>query len=288
MTAKKEELPPYHELFELPEGVAPKDFPPPPNFAAIKLWVKRYGPNGIEECPRPWLLSEIPDRASFFDIFGGGRYEVEGRTLGGQFYARRTFVLVGDPKPLVPRSSSETAQPQPQAQPGTFDAFGGQAQGAGGMTGAFQMANGNPMALLFLIMMQNSDRAEARAERQAVQSVEMMKTIATMFGGGQRQATDPAVAQVFGSVTELLKQQIAVTHQPPVQAQRSVEEEFKRAQDLLSLARKMNPDEKPERIVDIIKEILPLVPPGLVEGLVKSAGGAGALVDNGIVVGPVG
>jgi hypothetical protein len=270
--AKEKNLPPYHELFELPEGETPDDFPPPPNFQAIKLWVKRFGPNGLEECPRPWLLSEVPDRASFFDMFGGGRYEVEGRTLEGRFYARRTFVLVGDPKPLVPKAPNETAQPQAAAPtiPGM------------GTTGdVFAMANGNPMALLFMVMMQNADRAEARADRQATQSIEMFKAMATMVGG-QRQQTDPAVAQVFGSMTEIMKAKILESSTPaqPAAQPRSVEEEFKRAKDLLELARKMNPDEKPEKIVDIIKELLPLVPPQLIQGLVQpAANGTTAVVD---------
>lgn len=277
---KKENLPPYHELFELPEGESPDDFPPPPNFQAIKLWVKRFGPNGLEECPRPWLLSEVPDRASFFDMFGGGRYEVEGRTLEGRFYARRTFVLVGDPKPLVPKAPNETPQPA-QAQANGF----GLPTGGGDMASMFAAASGNPMALLFLVMMQNGDRAEARAERQASQSIEMFKALAAVMGGQQRQQTDPAVAQVFGSMTEIMKAKILEQQAPAQQAAppRSVEEEFKRAKDLLELARKMNPDEKPEKIVDIIKEILPIVPPGMLQGLLAPAANGGAAAAGAVV-----
>jgi hypothetical protein len=204
MSTSKSELPPYHELFELEEGKTPKEFPPPQNFSAVKMWVKRFGPNGHEECPRPWLLSEIPDRATFYDIFGGGRYEIEGRRLDGTFYARRTLMLVGDPKPLVPKSAQETAPPAaPPAAPGGFSI-----PGMGGMGDAFAMASGNPMALLILIMMQNADRAEQRAERQAQMSIENMKVIASMFGGQNRPGTDPAVAQAFGHVTDLLRAQI--------------------------------------------------------------------------------
>ncbi|HEU5479831.1 MAG TPA: hypothetical protein VFU90_08375 [Candidatus Tumulicola sp.] len=278
MTKKKEELPPYHELFELPEGETPQTFAPPPNFSAIKLWVKRFGPNGLEECPRPWLLSEIPDRASFFDMFGGGRYEVEGRTLGGQFYARRTFVLVGDPKPLVPRSASED---KPAAAPAA-GGFSMPTGGGGDMASMFAAASGNPMALLFLVMMQNADRAEQRADRQANQSVEMFKAIATIMGG-QSRGTDPAIANVFGSMTELVK--AGIQQRPaeqPAQKHLTVEEEIARAKQLIELARKTNPDEKPERIVDILKEIVPMIPPQVFQGLLQPV--AGAANGSGIIV----
>jgi len=259
--------------------------------------VKRYGPNGIEECPRPWLLSEIPDRASFFDIFGGGRYEVEGRTLGGQFYARRTFVLVGDPKPLVPRSPSETQAPQaPVAQSNGFS------MPAGDNVSQMIAAAKDPMSLLIVVMMQNAERAEQRAERQAAaaaqqaqaqatMAIENMKLIATVLGG-QRSGTDPAVAQAFGHMTELVRAQISSSAQPAA-PQRTVEDEIKRAQELISLAKKMSPSETPEKFADIVKELLGIIPPELVQNVLASLGGANGAVQaplpvEGVVSGPVG
>jgi len=289
---KKEDLPPYHELFELPEGESPKDFPPPENFAAIKLWVKRFGSSGLEECPRPWLLSEIPDRASFFDMFGGGRYEIEGRRLNGTFYARRTLMLVGDPKPLVPRSPSETqAAPAPAPSSG----FSGS-----GLPGELPK---DPMSLLIVVMMQNAERAEQRAERaavaaaqqaqtQATMAIENMKLLATIFGG-QRSGTDPVVAQALGHMTDLVKSQLQTT-QAPAAAQRTVEEELKRATDLISLAKKVSPSESPEKFTDIVKEVLGLIPPELaqqvVAGLTNGGNGvpmAPQVVEN-VIVDPVG
>jgi hypothetical protein len=272
MTKKKEDLPPYHELFELPEGESPNDFPPPPSFAAIKVWVKRYTASGVEEAPRPYLLSEIPDRVSFYEMFGGGRFEVEGRTLGGQFYARRSFTIAGDPIPFVkpPTAASTAAAP---AVPNL----------GGSLSDALAMAGRDPHSLLIMIMMQNAERAEARADRQAMQSVEMFKAMAVLMGG-QNRGTDPAIANVFGSMTELVK--AGMQQRPPeqpVQKALTVEEEIARAKQLIELARKMNPDEKPERIVDILKEIVPMIPPQVFQGLLQPVAGA-APAGNGIVV----
>lgn len=277
---EKIELQPYHELFELPEGKTSQEFPPPPDFHSIKVWVTRFGgPNGMEKCPRPWLLSEISGMLAFHDMFGGGRYMIEGKTLGGQFYARREFVLAGASKPLI---LSDAAQPTaPTAT----------AAGAlpGNMGDALAMAGRDPQSLLIMIMMQNAERAEARADRQAMQSVEMFKAIATLMGG-QNRGTDPAIANVFGSMTELVKagmQRAPV--EPQAQKPLSVEDEFRRAKDLLELARKMNPEEKPEKIVDIIKELLPLVPPQVIQGLLQPAnGGAAGVVVDQVVGGSVG
>lgn len=275
-TKEKNELPPYHELFELEEGKTPQEFAPPPNFQSIKVWVTRFGgPNGIEKCPRPWLLAEIPSMVDFHNMFGGGRYSIEGRTLGGQFYARREFVLAGVSKPLI----LSDAGGQPTA---TSTTPAGAMPGMGGSMGdAIAMAGRDPQALLFMIMMQNAERAEARADRQAMQSVEMFKAIATLMGG-QNRGTDPAIANVFGSMTELVKAGMQRAPEP-AQSQKplSVEDEFRRAKDLLELARKMNPEEKPEKIVDIIKELLPLVPPQVIQGLLQPANGGAAA---GIVV----
>jgi hypothetical protein len=280
MTIKKDDLPPYHELFELPEGESAKDFPPPPNFNAIKVWISRYGgPNGVTKCPRPFLLSEIPDMMAFHDMFGGGRYSVEGRTLGGQFYARRDFVLDGAPKPLIQSEGS------PEPPPPTHTAQGVAISGMGGELPK------DPMSLLIVVMMQNAERAEQRAERQATlqaqqaqqqaqMAIENMKLIATVLGG-QRAGTDPAVAQAFGSMTELVKAQISVAHAPqPVAPQRSVEEEMKRAQDLLSLAKKIAPSETPEKFGDILKELFAIVPPEVVQSAAASLlqGGNGVAV----------
>lgn len=306
MTAKKDELPPYHELFELPEGESPKDFPPPTNLNAVKVWIVRYGgPNGIEKCPRPYLLAEIPDMLSFHNMFGGGRYQVEGRYTGegktGQFYARRDFVLSGDPKPLIMSdpSAPQTAAPSAAASGGSSGfSFGGD-----GMAQALQAKD--PMSLIILMMMKDAERAEARAERQAqlqaqqaqaqsTMAIENMKLIATVLGG-QRAGTDPAVASAFANMTDLVKTQLAVTHAPaPAQPQRSVEEEMKRAQDLLSLAKKMAPTESTEKFTDIVKELLQIVPPELAQSVAASLmGGNGAaarapaqIVEG--VVGPVG
>jgi len=276
MKKEKNELPPYHELFELEEGKTPQEFAPPPNFQSIKVWVTRFGgPNGIEKCPRPWLLAEIPSMVDFHNMFGGGRYSIEGRTLGGQFYARREFVLAGVSKPLI--LSDAAQQAAPAAAPGALPTIGGS------MGDAIAMAGRDPQSLLIMIMMQNAERAEARADRQAMQSVEMFKAIATLMGG-QNRGTDPAIANVFGSMTELVKagmQQRAPEQQ--TQKPLTVEDEFRRAKDLLELARKMNPEEKPEKIVDIIKELLPLVPPDIIRGLMAPAAN-GTVAAGGIVV----
>lgn len=269
---EKNELPPYHELFELEEGKTPQEFAPPPNFQSIKVWVTRFGgPNGIEKCPRPWLLAEIPSMVDFHNMFGGGRYSIEGRTLGGQFYARREFVLAGASKPLILSDVGPTA-PTATATAGALP---------GNMGDTLAMAGRDPQSLLIMIMMQNAERAEARADRQAMQSVEMFKAIATLMGG-QNRGTDPAIANVFGSMTELVKAGMQrAPEQPQTQKPLSVEDEFRRAKDLLELARKMNPEEKPEKIVDIIKELLPLVPPQVIQGLLQPANGGAAA---GIVV----
>jgi hypothetical protein len=268
---EKIELSPYHELFELPEGKTSQEFQPPPDFQSIKVWVTRFGgPNGMEKCPRPWLLAEIPGMLDFHNMFGGGRYMIEGKTLGGQFYARREFVLAGASKPLI---FSDVSPAAPTAT----------AAGAlpGDMAGALAMAGRDPQSLLIMIMMQNAERAEARADRQAMQSVEMFKAIATLMGG-QNRGTDPAIANVFGSMTELVKVGMQrAPDQPQTQKPLSVEDEFRRAKDLLELARKMNPEEKPEKIVDIIKELLPLVPPQVIQGLLQPANGGAAA---GVVV----
>jgi hypothetical protein len=275
MKKEKTELPPYHELFELPEGTTPQEFPPPPNFQSIKVWVTRFGgPNGIEKCPRPWLLAEIPSMVDFHNMFGGGRYSIEGRTLGGQFYARREFVLAGASKPLI---LSDASQPEAKPAPGTLPAVGAN------LGDALAMAGRDPQSLLIMIMMQNAERAEARADRQAMQSVEMFKAMAVLMGG-QNRGTDPAIANVFGSMTELVKAGMQRTpEQPQAQKPLSVEDEFRRAKDLLELARKMNPEEKPEKIVDIIKELLPLVPPDIIRGLMQPVAN-GAPAAGGIVV----
>lgn len=282
---KRDDLSPYHELFELEEGKSAKDFPPPPNFNAVYFWVKRLGgAHGPEEDPHPHLLADIPDRATFFQVFGGGNYVLDARYCDagrkGQFYARRSFTIAGPPKPLVP---SEVNEPEIPAHAQGSSGFSG-----GGLPGDLPK---DPMSLLIVVMMQNAERAEQRAERQAVaaaqqaqtqatMAIENMKLLATVFGG-QRQGTDPVVAQALGHMTDLVKSQLQTTAAPAV-AQRTVEEELKRATDLISLAKRISPTESPEKFTDIVKEILQIVPPELAQSVAASLMGGG----NGVTQAP--
>lgn len=268
---KKLDNRPFHPLFLPKEGDA--DFAPPSDFDSVSIFITRFSANGPEEAPRDYLLSEIPNRQTLFEMFGGGRYELEARTNLGQFYARRGLSLAGPSKPLVAPPPKDETQPSPGA-PNDLGAIAGMMGGQGGGAVA-ALASGNPMALLMMVLLQQGERAEARAERQAMQSIETLKVMATMFGGN-RSGTDPAIASVFASMTDLVKSQHQAASAPQQLApQQTIDQEIERATKIVKLVRSMDPKAKEESLGEFIKELMPHVQPFL--PLIFGGGANGAL-----------
>lgn len=285
----EETIRPFHPLFRPKEGDSLEDFSPPTDFESYFMSIARTGgPNGPEEAPREFTLAEIPNRETLVAMFGGGRYELEARTAKGQFYARRWMNIDAPPKPFFLQVAKEEA---PQ-QSGDLGALAGLA-GAPGGGNLFAMANGSPMALLLLMMMQDKQAAEARADRQATiqaqSSVEMFKALAMMMGGRQS-GTDPAIATVFSAMTDLVKSERVATAQAQAQAtqqlvpSRTFEEEIERAAKMVSMLRKLDPKAKEESLGDIIKEIAPYLQPFIPQILGAGGMANGALEQGGAAV----
>jgi hypothetical protein len=279
----EETIRPFHPLFRPKEGDSLEDFSPPTDFESYFMSIARSGgPNGPEEAPREYTLAEIPNRETLVAMFGGGRYELEARTAKGQFYARRWLNIDAPMKPffLQPPKEEGASQQQPAGDLGALAGLAG-APGGGNL---FAMANGNPMAILLLVLMQNAQTAEARAERQAAiqaqSSVEMFKALAMMMGG--RSGTDPAIASVFASMTDLVKSERVAAAEATARASqqlvppRTFEEEIERAAKMVSMLRKLDPKAKEESLGDIIKEIAPYLQPFIPQIL-----GAGGTMANG-------
>lgn len=277
----EESIRPFHPLFRPKEGDSLEDFSPPTDFETYYITIGRTGgPNGPEEAGREFTFAEIPNRETLVAMFGGGRYELEARTAKGQFYARRWLNIAEPAKPFVMQPDAPQAQPQQAA--GDLGALAGLA-GAPGGGNLFAMANGSPMALLLLMMMQDKQAAEARADRQATiqaqSSVEMFKALAMMMGG--RSGTDPAIATVFASMTDLVKSERLAAAQASQPQQlvppRTFEEEIERAAKMVSMLRKLDPKAKEESLGDIIKEIAPYLQPFIPQIL-----GAGGMANGAI------
>lgn len=280
----EEAIRPFHPLFRPKEGDSLEDFSPPTDFESYFMIIARTGGvNGPEEAPREYTLAEIPDRETLVAMFGGGRYELEARTAKGQFYARRWLQIDAPPKPFVMQTPKEEPQ-QPQQQGGDLGAIAGV---LGGGANLLALAN-NPTALLLFVLMQSSERAEARAERQAVaaqqSSVEMFKALALIMGG-RSSGTDPAIAQVFASMTDLVKSERVAAAQAQAAASqqlvppRTFEEEIERAAKMVKMLRAMDPKAKEESLGDIIKEIAPYLQPFLPQ-ILAGAGANGALAEG--------
>jgi len=295
----EETIRPFHPLFRPKEGDSLEDFSPPTDFESYFMIIARTGGvNGPEEAPREYTLAEIPDRETLVAMFGGGRYELEARTAKGQFYARRWLQIDAPSKPFVMQTPKEETQQQPAGDLGALAGLAG-APGGGNL---FAMANGNPMAILLLVLMQNAQTAEARAERQAAiqaqSSVEMFKALAMMMGG--RSGTDPAIASVFASMTDLVKSERVAAAEATARASqqlvppRTFEEEIERAAKMVSMLRKLDPKAKEESLGDIIKEIAPYLQPFIPQILGAGGMANGALAEGvaetaaEVAVGPMG
>ena len=175
----------FHPLFPK-EPESPDDYEPE-EFARIKvIRMAAYGPlakfeRGTVTVPRMYTPEELDSLERFYELFGGGSYEIRAQRDNGQFYTRRTLVLAGDSKSLVPDLGNVNG-------PGIAATSMG--EGSSGVPSGL-----DPMtAMLFQMMMKSEERALAQAAEdrraQAARDATNQQTLATII---------TAVAGIAGS-----------------------------------------------------------------------------------------
>lgn len=256
--AKKPPKPaiPYHELFPLNEGESSEDHPPlPPD--QIRIIVRRYDQDGIKRAQRLYPGTELRDVTVLHSMFGRGFYELEGRTTEGRFYRRVQFKIDGDP----PKPLDAPTTPAPEAAGMISNPV--QAMPAGSM-------GGGPFEMM-MVMMQNMFGMMMQQSNNST-------TLLAAVLGKQNQGTDPAIAAVIASLTELSKTRIEVDARGMQAAPATPEQDIARLNSLIALSKTLSPTVPPETITQTVKDLWPVVGPtvGPILGKIVEAGAATA------------
>lgn len=187
-----------HPLFP-----AADDDPEPPDVERIH--VTRFEKTGQAWCPRIFSAEELPGLDAVYEMFGGGSYELIGRSSKnprGQnlISARRRYVIPGPSKSLVDdEATSEPSSPSPSMMsvPGGGGLWAALLAMAPTLVQAWMASQKEHTAMLMTMMQQNSQMLLAMVQGQKADSQTFIQAMAKL-----NESEKATMAQFFGELAK--------------------------------------------------------------------------------------